>query len=69
MIQLPKKRPWVLIILFYLLVIGGWVAFYMLAINHSGNKRSAEETEALMKAQQEESSTPQATPQAKSEDD
>ncbi len=51
MLELPKKRPWLLIILFYLVIIGGWVAFYMLAKNHSGNKRTAEETEALMKQQ------------------
>ncbi|MCP5536480.1 MAG: hypothetical protein H7A51_09645 [Akkermansiaceae bacterium] len=49
MLELPKKRPWLLIILFYLLVVGGWVAFYVLAKNHSGNKRTPEEAEALLK--------------------
>lgn len=62
MIQLPKKRPWILILLFYMVIIGGWVAFYILAKNHSGNKRSPEEAEALLKAQQEESAIPSAKP-------
>lgn len=53
MIELPKKRPWLLITLFYLVIIGGWVAFYMLAKNHSGNKRTPEEAEALLKQNKE----------------
>lgn len=51
MLNLPKKRPWILIALFYLLIIGGWVTFIMLARQHSGNKRSPEETEKILKQQ------------------
>ncbi len=49
MIELPKKRPWILIVLFYLIIVSGWVVFYMLAKNHSGNKRTPEEAEAILK--------------------
>ncbi len=58
MIQLPKKRPWILIALLYLVIVGGWVVFYMLAKNHSGNKRTPEEAEALLKANREAPATP-----------
>ena len=62
MFQLPKKRPWIIISLFYVLVIGGWVAFYVLAKNHSGNKRTPEEAEALLKENQEKTTTPPSNP-------
>ena len=62
MLQLPKKRPWIIILIFYMVIIGGWIAFYILAENHSGNKRTPEEAEAWLKQQQEEPATPPATP-------
>ncbi len=58
MIQLPKKRPWILIALLYLVIVSGWVVFYMLAKNHSGNKRTPEEAEALLKENREEPAAP-----------
>jgi hypothetical protein len=58
MIQLPKKHPWILIALLYLVIVSGWVTFYILAKNHSGNKRTPEEAEALLKENQEKTTTP-----------
>jgi len=50
MFHLPKKRPWIIIVVIYIVIIGVWVTFYTLAKKHNGGERmTPEETEQLIK--------------------
>lgn len=39
----PKKHPWIILVIVYAVIIGGWIAFIMLAKQRDTRRLSPEE--------------------------
>ena len=48
MLHLPKKRPWVILVLLYVVIVTVWTTFIILA-HQQGDHRTPEEAEAYIK--------------------
>ena len=48
MIHLPKKRPWLILLGIYLVIMLVWAGFYMLAKQSGKQSLKPEEAEALL---------------------
>jgi type VI protein secretion system component VasK len=48
MLHLPKKRPWLILIAIYALIIGVWATVFILARGSSAQSLDAEEAEKVL---------------------
>lgn len=52
MIQLPKKRPWLILVFLYIVIIAVWTTFIILG-NRQGERMTPEEAELHIRKQKE----------------
>lgn len=48
MFHLPKKRPWIILLVIYVVIIAVWIGFYYLAKDTGTQSVSPEEAEELL---------------------
>ena len=52
MIHLPKKRPWLILIAIYTIIIGVWTTVFFIARGSSAKSLNAEEAKELLEKRQ-----------------